>query len=142
MRALIDTCVIVDALQSRTPFCKAAEGVFLAAANRRFDGFLSAKSVADIYYLTHRATHSDGETRKLLGKLFTLFDLLDTTGMDCRRALSSDIADYEDAVMAESALRGEIDCIVTRNLKDYRASPVRTVSPEAFLESIAIVPEE
>ena len=28
MRAVIDTCVIVDALQSREPFCKDAQSIF------------------------------------------------------------------------------------------------------------------
>ena len=34
MRAVIDTCVIVDALQSREPFCKDAQSIFLLCANR------------------------------------------------------------------------------------------------------------
>ena len=29
MRAVIDTCVIVDALQSREPFCKDAQSIFV-----------------------------------------------------------------------------------------------------------------
>ena len=69
MRAVIDTCVIVDALQSREPFCEDAQAVFLLAANRQFEGFLTAKAVTDIYYLTHRKTHSDPETRDVLTKL-------------------------------------------------------------------------
>ena len=65
MRALIDTCIVIDALQDRQPFNKAAQALFLAVANRRFDGFLTAKSIADIYYLTHRSTHSDAETKQI-----------------------------------------------------------------------------
>ena len=107
MRALIDTCIIVDALQSRQPFCAEAQEIFLAAANKRFSGFITAKSATDIYYITHRYTHNDKDTRTILNTLFGLFDLLDTAGMDCRRAISSDISDFEDAVMVESALRCE-----------------------------------
>lgn len=59
MRVLLDTCVVIDALQSREPFYEEAQEIFLAAANRRIDGFLTAKAVTDIYYLTHRLTHSD-----------------------------------------------------------------------------------
>lgn len=54
MRAVIDTCVIVDALQNREPFCKDAQAIFLLCANRQFDGFVTAKAMTDIYYLTHR----------------------------------------------------------------------------------------
>ena len=62
MRAVIDTCVIVDALQSREPFCKDAQSIFLLCANRQFEGFLTAKAITDIYYLTHRQTHSGQNT--------------------------------------------------------------------------------
>lgn len=136
MRALIDTCIVIDALQSREPFCKEAQEIFLAVANKQFKGFLTAKSVTDIYYLTHRHTHSDKETRIVLSKLFSLFELLDTAGMDCCKAISSDISDYEDAVMVESALRANMDCIVTRNIKDYTKSSVPIYAPADFLQRI------
>ena len=136
MRALLDTCVVLDALQSREPFCEAAQQIFLAAANKRFIGFLTAKSATDIYYLLHRHTHSDQESRRVLNTLFNLFELLDTAGMDCRRAISSDISDFEDAVMVESAARSGMDCIVTRNLKDYVKSSVNVYAPDAFLKQI------
>lgn len=133
MRVLIDTCIIIDALQSRIPFAENAQKIFLYAANRQFEGFITAKSSTDIYYLTHRLTHSDGETRKILNKLYTLFHLLDTTSLDCRKAIASEIGDYEDAVMVETAVRSEMDCIVTRNVKDYIKSPISVYEPSEFL---------
>lgn len=136
MRALIDTCIVIDVLQNREYFCDDGQKVFLAAANKWFVGFLTAKSITDIYYLTHRYTHSDEETRTVLNKLFQLFELIDTAGMDCRKAISSDMTDYEDAVMVESALRSGIDCIVTRNIKDYIYSSLPVYLPSDFLKLI------
>ena len=133
MRVLVDTCVIIDALQSRVPFAEAAQKIFIYSANKQFEGYITAKSVTDIYYLTHRLTHSDSETRKILSKLFTLFHLLDTTSLDCRKAISSEISDYEDAIMVETAIRSEIDCIVTRNIKDFKNSTVKVFEPSALL---------
>ena len=134
MRVLIDTCIIIDALQSRKPFNEAAEKIILLAANKSFEGFITAKSATDIYYLTHRYTHSDKETRKILSNIFVLLEPLATDGIDCRKAISSDIADYEDAVMVETAIRSEIDCIVTRNTKDYSKSPITVYEPTDFVE--------
>ena len=134
MRALVDTCIVIDALQNRDPFYKEAQAIFLAVANKRFVGFLTAKSITDIYYLTHRCIHSDKDTRRILNTLFGLFDLLDTAGMDCRKAISSDFSDFKDAVMVESAVRGGMDCIVTRNLRDYEKAPLPVYSPSDFLE--------
>jgi predicted nucleic acid-binding protein len=133
MRVLIDTCVIIDALQSRAPFAEAAQKIFLYSANKQFDGYITAKASTDIYYLTHRLTHSDVETRKILSKLYTLFHLLDTTSLDCRKAISSEISDYEDAIMVETAIRSEMDCIVTRNVKDYTKASVTVYEPDALI---------
>lgn len=130
MRVLIDTCVIIDALQSRVPFAEAAQKLFIYSANKQFEGYITAKSVTDIYYLTH----SDEETRRILSKLFILFHLLDTTSLDCRKAISSDIGDYEDAIMVETAIRSGMDCIVTRNVKDYMKSSVKVCEPSALLK--------
>lgn len=136
MNVLIDTCIVLDALQSREPFNKDAEAVFLSVANHRCEGFLAANSVTDIYYLMHRALHNAAETRKVLGVLFSLFQLLDTCGIDCQKALASSIPDYEDAVMVETAARAGIDCIVTRNLKDYAGAPMPVYSPSQFIEML------
>ena len=133
MNALIDTCVIIDAMRSRKPFDKDAEAVFLSVANHRCEGFLTANIITDIYFLLHKALHNAAETRKALGVLFILFTILDTTGMDCQKALTSDISDYEDAVMVETADRAGIDCIVTRNIRDYVGAPMPVYTPEQFV---------
>ena len=137
MRALIDTCVVVDVLQNRKPFAADAQQIFLAAANKQIQAYVTAKSMTDLYYLTHRLTHSDQETRQILTKLLYLFDVLDTTGVDCRQALVSDMSDYEDAVMAATAIRSEMDCIVTRNTKDYAKAKLTVYSPQELIRQLA-----
>lgn len=136
MRALLDTCVIIDAMQNREPFCKDAQELFLAAANNLFVGCITAKASTDIYYLMHRHTHSDKASRDVLNKLFTLFEVADTAGIDCRRAIPSPVSDFEDAVMIETAARTEVDCIVTRNEQDFVKSTVPVLSPKDFLSKL------
>lgn len=70
-------------------------------------------------------------------KLFLLFNLLDTAAIDCQRAISSNISDFEDAFMVETSVRSNIDCIVTRNIKDYTNSPIPVYTPATFLKEIA-----
>lgn len=138
MRALFDTCVAVDVLQRREPFWKDSYAAFLAVANRRAQGFLTAKSLTDIYYLTRRQTHDGAETRNIISALLAVFDLLDTTAFDCRKALLSETGDYEDAVMIETAVRSGMDCIVTRNERDYGRSPLPVYAPGAFLARLGL----
>ena len=136
MRVLLDTCVILDALESRQPFSKDAEELFLAAANNLFTGCITAKASTAIYYLMHRHTHSDKASREVLNKLFSLFEVVDTAGMDCRRAIPSPVLDFEDAVMIETAARTEVDYIVTRNIKDFARSSVSILTPKDFLSKL------
>ena len=136
MKALIDTCVIIDALADRRPFSAAAREIMLSCANRRFEGYITAKAGTDIYYILHKYTHDDKETRKNLSALLSLVDVLDSSSADLRRAIFSDIADFEDAMMAETAMREKMDCLVTRNIKDYKASGITIFSPDEFLERL------
>ena len=137
MRALIDTCVIMDAVQGRKPFDRDAESIFLAASVMQFDGFVTAKAMADIFYLSHRLTHDHVLARSIVSRISELFGVLDTAGADILSALASDRADFEDAVMIETAVRERMDCIVTRNLRDYANAQVPVLSPVQFLEQIA-----
>ena len=134
--AMIDTCVIIDALQKREPFWHDAENIFIAAAEDKFAGIITAKSLTDVYYLHHRCTHNSAKTREILSGLLEIFTLSDTASIDCRNALISEVSDFEDAVMMETARRINADCIVTRNARDYKNSPVPVMSPEQFVAAI------
>lgn len=136
MKALIDTCVVMDFLQNREPFSGAAHKIFRIAAAEVFSGCITAKSATDIYYLTHRCTHSDKESRTKLNQLLTIVGMLDSKADDVFHAISSEVSDFEDAVMIETAVRSQMDCIVTRNTKDYSKSPVPVYMPEEFLEAL------
>lgn len=133
MKALLDTCIIIDALQNRIPFCESAQKILISCAENRFTGFITAKSLSDIYYITHRYTHDNSESRKVIEKLCKLFKVLDTTSKDCAEALYSQTADFEDAIMIQSAINNGMDCIITRNVKDYTKSPVAVLTPDDFL---------
>lgn len=136
MRAIIDTCVIMDAVQNRVPFAQDAQSIFLEAANEAFTGYVTAKAMTDIYYLVHRCTHDVGASKTIVGRIGLLFGILDTTESDIRHAMASDLSDFEDAVMVETALRESIDCIVTRNLSDDKDAPLPVYAPQEFLKKL------
>ena len=133
MRVLIDTCVILDYLQGREPFFGDALNIAIDMANREYEGYVTAKALTDLYYIIHRHTHSDTETRQIISRLTHLFGLVDTFAEDCINALHSGMTDYEDAVMSETAHRIKADYIVTRNIKDYDRSKVHAILPSEFL---------
>lgn len=139
MKTLFDTCVVIDVLHHREPFWQDAYKCFLAVANQQTEGYVTAKAFTDICYLTHRQTHDEQATRDILSNLLLVFDLLDTTGADCRRALTAKGPDYEDSVMIETAARTGMDCIVTRNVRDYQGAPMPVYTPA---ELLAMLPNQ
>lgn len=132
MNVMLDTCVVLDLLQNREPFAGDAISLFHMAAAGRFDGFITAKSMADIYYLLHRGLHDDHATREVLQKLLTLVGVVDTAAMDAKNALFSTMSDFEDALLAETSKRLKMAYVVTRNISDFSRSPVPALSPSDF----------
>jgi len=135
MNVLIDTNVVLDAMLSRSPFAEAAQKLFIMAAEEEINGYVTASSITDIYYLLHRYLHDNERCRQEIFKLIKIFSILDVTGSDCEKALELPMADYEDALIAACARRGKMECIITRNVKDFGDSPVKAVLPDDFLKN-------
>jgi predicted nucleic acid-binding protein len=134
IKALIDTNVLLDAVAAREPFRADAERIFLLAAGETFQGFVTANSVTDLYYLVRKNT-SETTAREALRNLFQIFAVVDINGKDCENALESAIDDYEDALVAVCALKTSADAIITRDEGLLQAqSLVPAVTPAAFLE--------
>ena len=136
MTVLIDTCVILDALQGREPFDKEAMEIFDLVARRKVDGIITAKAITDIYYVYMRSVHDAEKARDTIKKLFSLFVVVDTLADDCYNACFSPMTDYEDGVMEQTARRLHAACIVTRNIKDYCLASIDVYSPTEFLETV------
>lgn len=129
MKILVDTNIIIDALTGREPFREDAEKIFIAAANRSADMYITASSATDIYYLVRKYLHSTEKSKVIMGKLYDLFYILDVTDADCIEAISSTVKDYEDAVVSCCACRNHMDYIVTRNMRDFEKSEVPPILP-------------
>jgi predicted nucleic acid-binding protein len=136
MKALIDTNVVLDALMSREPWRDGAERILLAAAEGRFQGYLSASAVTDVFYLLRKHLGSGGEVRDAIGRLFQVVRVLDVTEADCLAALDSAVEDYEDAVQAAAAARAGFDWVVTRDQSGFAGGGIRSAAPEEFLASL------
>ena len=134
MKALVDTNIIIDALQSREDFLEDAREIMLRITD--YEGYITANGISDIYYLQYKFFHDEKRARGSLADLLAIFGILDITSDDCHNALRNNIPDFEDAILVESALRNKMDAIVTRNTKDFRKSPIKIYSPYEFLQML------
>jgi len=61
-------------------------------------------------------------------------NIIETNQHNIFEALSSEMNDFEDAVQLSSANYQKWDCIVTRNIDDYKQSNMTVYSPEEFIQ--------
>lgn len=95
--------------------------------------YITASSATDIYYLVRKYLHNVQDAKNVMGKLYSLFGILEVTERDCMEALASPLLDYEDAVIEQVADRKGMDYLVTRNIKDYQNSRVKVILPDEFV---------
>ena len=78
--------------------------------------------------------HNDSSKVKyVLGELFDLFHIIPVTEDILRKALNSQINNYEDAIIEISSLKNEVNCIITRNLSNFKNSNIKALSASEFL---------
>ena len=74
---------------------------------------------------------------KNLKQLLTVIHVLQMDRKVVEDALISDFKDFEDALQYSSAINyGNIEVIITRNVKDYKMSEIGVLTPESFVKLI------
>ncbi|MDR0653964.1 MAG: PIN domain-containing protein [Synergistaceae bacterium] len=111
MKALIDTNVILDAIAAREPFRRDAEKIIMLIAAEEAEGYITANSVTDIYYIARKHL-PENDAREALRRLFCVFSIIDVRGDDCLSALSLPVDDFEDAVLTVCGYRAGVDLTV------------------------------
>jgi predicted nucleic acid-binding protein len=132
-RVLVDTDVILDLLLAREPFFPAATRLFVAFQEARLEGHISSLAFSNLFYLLRKQT-SGPEAVAILRKIRLVTHVLPVDEKIIDRALASTFADFEDAIQYFAAADRDLDAIVTRNRRDYKASQIAIVNAEECLE--------
>lgn len=133
MRLMIDTNIFLDVLAEREPFFKDSKAVLDLCENKRVQGFLSASSATDIFYLIRRQLHSVDLAYKALGSVLDIAKVLTVTNEDVLPAYLQRVSDFEDCLLATCTKANQCDAIVTRNKKDFLSFWITLLSPEELL---------
>lgn len=129
---LIDTNVILDLLLERTAFLQEAQHISDRVEAGACRALLCATTLTNIDYLARKQLGNAG-ARAAVAALLDLYDIAAVTRTTLRLAVTSDMPDFEDAVLAYSAYQAGAQAIITRNLRDFAKSPVRAYTPDQFL---------
>ena len=79
--------------------------------------------------------------RAQIEELLDYVEVPATGGRALREALQYTMSDYEDAMQAAAAAAAGAQLIATRNVKDFKQSPVRAMTPAkilAMLENVSL----
>ncbi|ADL08363.1 type II toxin-antitoxin system VapC family toxin [Thermosediminibacter oceani] len=135
MIILLDTNISLDFLLKREPFFEPVNKILVMVKNNEIEACITASSVTDIYFIM-RKYKTQKERILMLTEYLKLVDIISTTKVDVLRALKMKSADFEDAVVFQSAKRKKVDYIITRDKMGFADKAIKTVSPEEFLRII------
>ena len=129
-KVFLDTNIIVDLIAVRKPFSKYSIEIFKKAEEKKIKLFTSSHSIATTHYLLKKYL----EEKILRDVLYNLLDYVTVIAVDTdvlKKGLRSKHKDFEDSIQILCASTIEkIDCIVTRNTKDFRESEILVLTPD------------
>ena len=131
----LDADVILDLLTEREPWFADSSQIFMAIQSGRCEAATSAVVFANLFYIL-RKIKGQQEARTALKKLKSLVRLMVTTEASLEQALNSRFVDFEDAIQYFTAQNNGANCLITRNIKDYKTDKLAVMTPHQFLSSL------
>lgn len=131
-KLFVDTNVVIDLLDKRDGFYISAVKLFTLAYKKEVILYISPLTYATASYLLRK--HPKDELRKLLSNLHELSYVTFIDEQIIDEALISGFDDFEDALQYFSAIKENVDAIITRNVKDFSLSRLPVMMPDEFLK--------
>ena len=129
---LLDTDVLLDVALDREPHVESSSALLDQVERGGRGAFVAWHTLSNLYYLI-RPAHGDVETRAFLRELTRFVTVAPTSSEDFRYAASLDMPDLEDAMQVAAARACGATVIATRNVRDFRKTPVPGRTPAELL---------
>jgi predicted nucleic acid-binding protein len=130
MRALFDTDLLLDVALRRADFFTQSAAVLQWAESHPGRTAVAWHSLANLSYLLRP------DARPFIRELLEFVEVPPTGTEAVMQAIGFPMNGLEDALQAAAALEFGAGYIVTRNVSDYRRSPVPAISPTEFLKEV------
>ncbi len=134
-KLFIDTNIIIDLLSRREPFYDDSADLFSLADKKIIELSISSLTIANTSYILLRQTDTR-KTKEILRKLRLIVNILPLDDKIIGVALNDDsFNDFEDGLQYFTAIENNQDIVITRNLKDFKASKLPVMTARQFLET-------
>ena len=135
MKVLIDTNVIIDFLLKREPFYKASKEVLMKCTHENVEGFIAMHSVSNLWYILRNESMEN--RRKCLRIICLALTVCSANHTEVYNAVKNEkFNDFEDCLQEACAYQNKMDYIITRNVKDFKNSRVKALTPKEFINQI------
>ena len=131
MKVLFDLNILMDVMQQREQFYTASATALSRSLNGECQGIVPGHAVTTLHYLLTRYTNKQ-KADESVDFLLDNFSVVNAETATFRAARQLAMKDFEDAVVAAIAVKAACDLIVTRNITDFKHSPVQALLPEEF----------
>ena len=132
---VVDINIFMDFLFKREGHEKVAE-IFRYCTKNRLKGYVCAHEITTLSYFLRKSITEKEQIRKSLSWIMGCFEVIEVNAMILGKSLHSEIDDYEDAVIEVSAHEKNADCILTRDINDFKKSKIKVTTPEELLAII------
>ena len=123
MKVLFDTNVVLDVWLRREPFWHDSASLMAMAEAKEVAGILSPTSITTLHYLGKKVL-GESSVRNLIKELMAILTVGSLEKSVIEGSLESPVTDFEDAILEGLAIFHAVDCIATRNTKDFRKSRI------------------
>lgn len=134
MKLVIDTNVIIDVFEKRDQFYESSRKVLELCQSGKIQGFITSKTLCDIFYLLHSYLHDKDMTYKACDNVLKIFKVLGVSSNDTYIAYEKRTTDFEDCLLAQCAISNKCNGIVTRNVKDFKNFDISVYTPEDIVD--------
>ena len=132
MRLLIDANIILDVLEKREPHYEQSALVWKLCETEQDEGFVSSLTFANLVYVMRKEMNPE-QVKSVLEMLKLIFRFEGLKESDLVNAANLCWDDFEDAIQSVTAERIKADCIITRNVRDFKYSKVTAFTPAEYL---------
>lgn len=132
---LIDTDVLIDLALDRAPHAEPAAELLTRLERRTRRGFVAWHTLSNFYYLVSPSRGRE-DVRSFLADLTRFVVVAPTDTEALRYATDLPLGDFEDALQVAAAVSCGAAFIATRNVRDFRRSPVPARTPVELLEEL------
>lgn len=129
---LVDLNVVLDVVQKREPHYRASAAILSSVVRGNLAAALPAHAFTTVHYIVARYQNR-AKADEVIDWLLQYFHVATTGHAELVRARKLDWPDFEDAVVAANAESARCKTIVTRNVSDFKTSPVPATTPHEFL---------